>query len=127
MTIRHFMSLIGTLADRNCLREFEELRTDIHLAFGYYAILDTNLPTTLSGPPTDLTHAARETYRSLASRLYTYKALPFYKSWLLPSAQNLEIARENLIALSNLTGRPAEALENIKRQGKVRMAIRTIY
>jgi hypothetical protein len=124
--VKIFMPLVQMFGGK-ALQDFKKLRTDMVKTFVYYANVDTSFPTISQGNAADVAQAAREKYRSLASELDTYKELPFYQSWLLPHPENLEIARANLVALSRMTGRREESVENARRQDAVRKALKTTF
>jgi hypothetical protein len=123
--VRVFMPLVRVFG--KTLQDFKKLRADMDKAFQYYANVDTNYTIISQGSAADVAQAARGKYRSFASELCTYKELPFYQSWLIPHRENLEIARANLVALSRMTGRREESVENAKRQDAVRKALKTTF
>jgi hypothetical protein len=91
-------------------------------------VLYANADVALLGPENARTLQARQLYRENASCLIgLLNAIPLYRLWaflrLIPSIEAMEVARANLIGLSNSVGVPGQAVDNSRREANIRRAL----
>jgi hypothetical protein len=103
-------------------------RTEIAKALVLYANVDAAIPDMPEGRMDERAIEGRQRYRDLASTLLAQATtVPFYRFWslikVLPTFQEIETAKANLIGLSNTSGRRKESLDNSRRQDKIQKAL----
>lgn len=125
--IKVLISAARLLVGRKTLEEFKTLRAEIFAAFEFCVRVDAHTRTLPQGPTAEIAQKARETYLVQASQVIAYVGLPYYSRWLLPTPENLELARRDLLRLSNEAGKPEAAKENSYRQERVCEALKTTF
>jgi hypothetical protein len=101
--IKLFVSAIQRFGGGKTLEEFKHMRAEIYQALEFYANVDTRIEILSEGPQAALAEEARTTYRQMAAKVSSFKELPFYNRWLLPSPENL---RKHGPILSRFPTRP---------------------
>ena len=105
--------------------EFLKIRAKIVKSMIFFAKADN----VMLGPDSALSIEARKVYREHASDLIASSTLiTLHSVWaklgLLPSMQDIDEAKRNLIGLSNGVGVQGEQLNNSKRVDNIRKALR---
>jgi hypothetical protein len=103
-----------------------ELKKEIARCLVFYANADS-----VDRADDPLAEEARNKFRELASNLVgLVNGIPLYGVWAwlraVPSLQDMETAKENLIGLSNAVGTQGRQLENSRRYDRIRMALRIV-
>jgi hypothetical protein len=105
------------------IRAYWDLKEEIAKCLVFYANADS-----VARADDPLVLEAERKYRDLASTLTGIaNGIPAYGLWamlrLVPSLQDLEDAKSNLIGLSNGIGVPSRSLDNSKRHERIRKAL----
>ena len=106
------------------IESYWELRRDIARCLVLYANADS-----VASADDPLVQEARAKFRDLASSLVgLLNAMPLYRLWAffgaVPSLDDLETAKTNLIGLSNGVGMPGRQMDNSRRYEKIQRALK---
>lgn len=124
------LGVIGYVGAQFAVKPISELRTTRE-AIAKSLVLFANADTVVNVTGSDDARAgeARGRYRELASTLIAQaNSIPFYGVWswlhIIPTFEDIEKARANLIGLSNAVGVQGQSLDNSKRQQNIEQALR---
>lgn len=114
--------LLANLAGKQIVA-YWELKKEIARCLVLYANADS-----VSQSDDPLVREAHQKFRDLASSVVgVANSIPFYNAYafirLVPSKENMEIAKSNLIGLSNGLGVANRQLENSRRYGNITKAL----
>lgn len=124
------LGVLGYVGAQFAVKPISEIRTTreaIAKSLVLFANADTMVNVT--GSEDARTKEARGKYRELASTLIAQaNSIPFYGVWsclrIIPTFEDIEKARANLIGLSNAVGVQGQSLDNSRRQENIERALR---
>ena len=124
------LGVLGYVGAQFAVKPISELRTTRE-AIAKSLVLFANADTVVKVTDSDdaRTREARGKYRELASTLIAQaNSIPFYGVWsclqIIPTFEDIEKARANLIGLSNAVGVQGQSLDNSRRQENIEQALR---
>jgi hypothetical protein len=124
------LGVLGYVGAQFAVKPISELRMTreaIAKSLVFFANADTVVKVTDSEDAR--TREARGKYRELASTLIAQaNSIPLYGVWsclrIIPTFEDIEKARANLIGLSNAVGVQGQSLDNSRRQENIEQALR---
>lgn len=124
------LGVLGYVGAQFAVKPISELRTTRE-AIAKSLVLFANADTVVKVTDSDdaRTREARGKYRELASTLIAQaNSIPLYGVWsclqIIPTFEDIEKARANLIGLSNAVGVQGQSLDNSRRQENIEQALR---